>query len=104
MKVKESISLAQIKAIREALGNTQAEMADRMGVSLGGWQQWEYGTRPLQGPAFKLLMLLCPDELRANLFLDIEKTADKIGETKAKPEGIFREPLPLRTLKSKGKK
>jgi len=79
MKRKATISPSDIKSIRKALGNTQAEMAEEMGVSLGGYQQWEYGKRPLQGPALKLFQSLYRTDQRcAAFFLDIREVGSKI--------------------------
>jgi len=37
----------ELKEIRTRLGLTQAEMAEKMGLSLRGYQDKEYGRRPI---------------------------------------------------------
>ena len=37
----------ELKEIRTRLGLTQAEMAEKMGLSLRGYQDKEYGKRPV---------------------------------------------------------
>jgi putative transcriptional regulator len=48
----------QIKALRARLGLTQAQMAERMGVALQTYQQWEHGRRKPRRPTLKLLEIL----------------------------------------------
>lgn len=82
MRVKVKIPKGDIRSAREGLGETQASMAERMGVSLGGWQQWEYGTRPLKGPALKLFQLICEKEgISINLPIDITEISSKMLST-----------------------
>ena len=44
-KSGEPLTPERIKAIREALGLTQAEAAERVRVSQSVWSAWERGTR-----------------------------------------------------------
>jgi putative transcriptional regulator len=44
----------EMRAIRDALGKTQREMAEIMGVTLRGYQNWEGGERSVPGPAVLL--------------------------------------------------
>ena len=46
---------ADIKAIREKLGRSQAEFALMIGVSVNTLQNWEQGRRHPEGPARALL-------------------------------------------------
>ena len=45
------------KAIREGIGLSQAEFADRLGISVRTLQNWEQGHRSPTGPALRLLKL-----------------------------------------------
>ena len=45
------------RAIRERLGLTQQEFADRLGVSVRTLQNWEQGRRRPSGPAMRLLQI-----------------------------------------------
>lgn len=47
-----------VKAIRQRIGLTQVEFADRLGVGLGTLQHWERGVRKPRGPALVLLNLV----------------------------------------------
>ncbi len=47
--------------VRQRVALSEGEMADLMGMSLNGYQQWESGRRRPGGPAFKLLALLATD-------------------------------------------
>lgn len=59
---------SELKAIREELGLTQTEMAERLGVKLRGYQAWEaesgIGKRAISGPAVLLARRLL-EEYRA---------------------------------------
>jgi DNA-binding transcriptional regulator YiaG len=48
----------QIKKIRESLGLTQQEAADRVQVGQGVWASWESGTRTPSRQSALLLKLL----------------------------------------------
>ncbi len=57
-----------VRAVRNALGETQEGMARRLGVSLSGYKFWESGDRtPSAGWIIKL-QALCPDEDTRALF------------------------------------
>ena len=48
----------QVKAVREKLGLTQAEAAERVGVSQEAWSAWERGVRkPTRRSAMLIDML-----------------------------------------------
>lgn len=51
----------EIKKNRIALGLTQKELAEKMGVTLQTIQHWEQGRRKMSGPAEKLLEYLIKD-------------------------------------------
>jgi putative transcriptional regulator len=46
---------ADVKAVRQRLGKTQAEFAFMIGVSVGTLRGWEQGRRSPEGPARALL-------------------------------------------------
>ena len=48
----------EIKALRTALKLTQAEMAERLGVHMRTYQQWEYGRRKPSAATVRLLQSL----------------------------------------------
>jgi DNA-binding transcriptional regulator YiaG len=48
----------EIRELRKRLGLTQTEMAERLGVHLRTYQQWEYDRRQPRRPTLKLLQLL----------------------------------------------
>ena len=71
MKAKPKIIIGAFRLLRDRLGETQDGMAKRLGLSLSGWQQWEYGKRRqkgLRGPELKAVLDLCPDEETRALF------------------------------------
>jgi transcriptional regulator with XRE-family HTH domain len=45
----------RLRALRQRLGLTQQNMADRLGVHLRSYQQWEYGRRGLRAPTRNLI-------------------------------------------------
>lgn len=51
-------SAVDVAAVRGRLGFTQAEFADRFGVSVATLRHWERGDRSPQGPALVLLNLI----------------------------------------------
>jgi len=51
----------EIRALRERLGLTQAEMGEKLGVHLRTYQQWEYGRRRPGAATRKLLSILEAD-------------------------------------------
>jgi len=55
--VVEMPTAADVPAIRKALGLSQPEFADFMGVSLGTLRNWEQARREPQGPARVLLLV-----------------------------------------------
>jgi transcriptional regulator with XRE-family HTH domain len=59
MKAKPKIFSGAFSRLREALGETQEGMAHRLGMSLSGWQRWEYGQRRLRGAALQAVLNLC---------------------------------------------
>jgi DNA-binding transcriptional regulator YiaG len=52
---------ARLRALRDRLGITQAEAAERTGVALRTWIGWENSQREPSGPAAELLRLKFPD-------------------------------------------
>lgn len=46
----------RVKGIRIALGLTQQDFADRVGVNINMVQRWEAGARPTKGPVLKRLL------------------------------------------------
>lgn len=50
-----------IKNLRIHLDLTQAQMAQRVSVTLGAYQTWEYGKHRPTGPALKLLALMAEE-------------------------------------------
>jgi len=53
---------AQLKALRERLGITQAKVAQRIGSSQATVSRWERGLVPLPEPASRLLDMLYREE------------------------------------------
>lgn len=49
---------AGIKARRQAFGITQQEAAELVGVTLKGWQHYEYGVREIPVPTWRLFCIL----------------------------------------------
>ena len=59
MKALPDIDLPKLfKETREALGYTQQEMADKIGVHLQAYHKWEAGTRTPNGQAVAKLHIL----------------------------------------------
>ncbi|MCP4168067.1 MAG: helix-turn-helix domain-containing protein [Chloroflexi bacterium] len=56
--VVHEFSPPDVKAIREKLGMTQAELAATFGISLGTLRHWERGDRRPRGPALVLLSVM----------------------------------------------
>ncbi|HZW33414.1 MAG TPA: NadS family protein [Isosphaeraceae bacterium] len=58
-----------VRAIREGVGKSRSEFAQRIGVSLSTLQNWEQGRRRPQGPARALLKIAAhdPDAVTAAL-------------------------------------
>lgn len=50
-----SMSATEVKKIRQKLGLTQEELAERLGVTQTAVSYWEDGKRRPRGPAVKLL-------------------------------------------------
>jgi putative transcriptional regulator len=63
------IAPANIKAIRQRLGKSQAQFARMIGVSVSTLQKWEQGRRRPEGPACALLRVAAenPDAVSAAL-------------------------------------
>jgi transcriptional regulator with XRE-family HTH domain len=61
MRVRSKKKIEAFCRLREALGMSQARIAARLNMSLGGWQQWEYGRRPCKGPALQAVLALCDE-------------------------------------------
>lgn len=57
-----------VRAVREALGETQEGMARRLGVSLSGYKFWESGDRTPSAGWILKLQALCPDSDTRSLF------------------------------------
>ena len=53
-----TLTPAQIKTIRAKLGLTQAQLAERLQVTVDAIKHWETGRRACTGPAEVLLRLL----------------------------------------------
>jgi DNA-binding transcriptional regulator YiaG len=83
MRPSTKVLVLAFRHLREALGKgnqakTQADMAELLGISLGGWQQWEYGTRRPRGAALKALLDIAPTE---ELKKEIRAAVDNQGDT-----------------------
>lgn len=63
-KVRDTMTATDVKAIRERLGLTQEELADRMGVTHAAICMWERGKRTPSGMAVHILRTL--DEPKKN--------------------------------------
>lgn len=57
-KRKTAWTATTIKALRERLGLSAEDAAEKVGVSPRQWFYWEAGTRNPSGPATKMLDLL----------------------------------------------
>jgi len=55
-----------LKKIRTRLGLTQAEMAEKMGLSLRGYQDKEYGRRPITKQDEIILKILKKKQLEVD--------------------------------------
>jgi DNA-binding transcriptional regulator YiaG len=55
---REQMSKDEVKAIREKLGWTQAELAENLGVNQSAVAHWEAGNRNPAGPVVRLLKML----------------------------------------------
>lgn len=66
-----------VKAVRARLGQTQAEFALMIGVSLATLRNWEQGRRQPEGPALALLRVTAtnPKAVAAALRRDPRRTA-----------------------------
>lgn len=47
----------QVRSTRSQAGLTQRESAEKVGVTLKGWQHWEYGIRTMSPAAWALYRL-----------------------------------------------
>ncbi len=56
---------AELRSIRLALGKSQTEMADALGVGLRTMQHWELGERAIPGPAVLLARYLLADHRKS---------------------------------------
>lgn len=54
---------AKVKSVRDNLGLTQAEAAEKVGVSRRAWAAWESGERQLSPSSIILLRLLAEGKL-----------------------------------------
>lgn len=54
---------ADVKALRSSLGQSQAEFALMIGVSVGTLRNWEQGRRKPEGPALALLRVATTNPL-----------------------------------------
>jgi transcriptional regulator with XRE-family HTH domain len=68
MRTEPKSLRASIRALRDALQETQEGMARRLGMTLSGYVRWERGERRPRGAALKALLDLCPDEATRGLF------------------------------------
>jgi DNA-binding transcriptional regulator YiaG len=91
MAEKELTIAERCQLLRERLRLSQQEMANHLGVSLQGWQNWEAGKRQPRGPALKLIEQMedwqpvdyaerCHN-LRLKLGLNKGEMAERIGCT-----------------------
>jgi DNA-binding transcriptional regulator YiaG len=46
----------RVKSIRVALGLTQQDFADKLGVNINMVSRWEAGARPTKGPVLRALL------------------------------------------------
>lgn len=60
-RILASMTAAAIKRLRERLGLTQAQMADRIGVNQSTVHRWEEGILPPNKPCEKLLQQLAKE-------------------------------------------
>jgi DNA-binding transcriptional regulator YiaG len=56
----------ELRSIRLALGKSQTEMAEALGVGLRTMQHWELGERSISGPAVLLARCLSAKEKSKN--------------------------------------
>jgi len=56
---------AQFRAIRERLGLSQAQLADRLGVAMNSVSRWEIGEREIHPMTAKLITFLEHEHRRA---------------------------------------
>ena len=61
-----SVTGAQVKRVREAMGLTQYEFAKRLGVHPVTVAKWETGAQGIRGPAVRLMALLAEGATTAN--------------------------------------
>jgi DNA-binding transcriptional regulator YiaG len=61
-----TLTPTDIDAARVKLGKKQREMAQMLGVDLRTYQRWEYGERPISGPAVLLLQRILADHENLN--------------------------------------
>jgi DNA-binding transcriptional regulator YiaG len=52
---------ADLKALREREQMTQQEMANKLGVAIVTYQQWEYGRRKMNAATRRLIEVLFPE-------------------------------------------
>jgi len=62
------MTAGNVETARFSLSKKQREMAQMLGVDLRTYQRWEYGERPMSGPAVLLLQ---------RILLDHEKMKEK---------------------------
>ena len=55
----------ELRRIRAALGKTQAEMGQALGVALRSYQQWEDGERSIKGPVVLLAQRILADKQKS---------------------------------------
>ena len=80
MKISTEILARAVRTLRLARGETQVEMAHRIGVDPSTLYRWECGESRPHKIALRALADLCrDDETRAVFSLDIMKAASKIG-------------------------
>ena len=48
----------QVIEARKSAGLTQQAMADKLGITLGGYQHYEYGVRKIPAPTWRLMQIL----------------------------------------------
>jgi DNA-binding transcriptional regulator YiaG len=87
---RKTLAPKELKFIRVAMDQTQADLARFLGVSSQSVARWEKGESELPGPADRMIrvmvmMLMMPPEELAALVRDLEKTLDEMDESNVVP-------------------
>ncbi len=90
---KGSLTIAgAIRALRQKLGQTQADMARTLGTTLRTYDRWEAGDSIPRGHVLIRMMELCPDPATRSLF----RIAAGSGHAKLSARRPVSPPLPRR--------